>query len=165
MLRPILMLGTLLAVACGPASAQATVRVETAHLEGPRQLQEQTQAAVVRNYLQAWQSIRTALDQNRVDLLDRDFAGTAREKLADTIQQQAAIGIHTRYEDKAHDLQIVFYSPDGLSIQLTDDVEYDVQVLEGEKLQTTQHVRARYVAVLTPAEVRWRVRVLQAQSE
>ena len=165
MLRQVLMLGALIAVASGTASAQATVRVETAHLEGPRQLQEQTQAAVIRNYLQAWQSIRIALDQNRVDLLDGGFAGTAREKLADTIQQQAALGIHTRYEDKAHDLQIVFYSPDGLSIQLMDDVEYDVQVLEGEKLETTQHVRARYVAVLTPAEVRWRVRVLQAQSE
>lgn len=165
MLRPMLILGALIAAASGTSSAQARVRVEAAHLDGPRQLQEQTQAAAIRDYLHAWQTIGTALDQERVDLLDRDFAGTAREKLADVIKQQSAVGIHTRYQDKSHDLQIVFYSPDGLSIQLTDDVEYDVQVLEGDKLQTTQHVRARYVAVLTPAEVRWRVRVLQARSE
>jgi len=30
---------------------------------------------------------------------------------------------------------------------------------------TTQHVRARYVAVLTPTEVRWKVRVFQAEPE
>jgi hypothetical protein len=154
-------------VAAVPAfcAAQADVRVEPSHLEGPRALQEQTQAAAIRDYLQAWRTVNAALDSNNAGLLDRDFAGTARAKLAEAIQQQSALGIHTRYQDKSHDIQIVFYSPEGLSIQLTDDVQYDVQVLDHEKVQTTQQVRARYIVVLTPAEVRWRVRVFQAQFE
>jgi hypothetical protein len=46
---------------------------------------------------------------------------------------------------------------------LLDTVEYDLQVLDHDKLQTTQHIRARYVAVLTPTEVRWKVRFFQAK--
>ena len=61
-------------------------------------------------------------------LLDADFVGAAKDKLAETIQQQAALGIRTRYQDRAHDIQIIFYSPDGLSIELKDKVDYDVQV-------------------------------------
>jgi hypothetical protein len=141
------------------------VRVEPADSVGPRRLEKQTETAVIRDYLQAWGSFSGAFEQNRVDLLDRDFTGTAKEKLADTIREQAKLGIHTRYRDTAHDLQLVFYSPEGLSIQLVDTVEYDVQIIDDQKIQTTQHVRARYVAVLTPTEVRWKVRIFQAESE
>lgn len=145
--------------------AQADVRVEPVHLQGPRALEQQTQSAVVRDYMQAWETLRAAMERNDAGLLDKDFAGTARDKLADTVKQQAALGIHTRYQDKSHDLKIVFYSPEGLSVELTDDVQYDVQLLDHDKVQTTQQVSARYIVVLTPAEVRWRVRVFQAQLE
>jgi hypothetical protein len=146
-------------------AAQADVRVEPTHLQGPRPLQEQTQSAAVRDYLKGWQSMASALDQNNAGILDQDFVGTAHDKLAETVQQQAAMGIHTRYQDKSHDIKIVFYSPEGLSLELTDDVQYEVQMLDHDKVQTTQQVRAHYIVVLTPAEVRWRVRVLQAQFE
>ena len=146
-------------------AAQPDVRVEPTHLQGPRVLEQQTQAAAIRDYLQAWQTVGAALDRNTVDLLDRDFVGTAWDRLADAIHQQVAAGIHTRYQDKSHDIQIVFYSPEGLSLQLVDNVEYDVQVFDHDKIQTTQQVHARYIVVLTPAEVRWRVRVFQAQLE
>lgn len=142
-------------------AAQATVHVETADLQGPRPLQEQTKAAAIRDYLQSWQVLGAALEQNRADLLDPTFIGTAKDILTSTIQQQSALGIRTRYHDRAHDLQIVFYSPEGLSIQLIDNVDYDVEILDREKVKTTQHLSARYVIVLTPAEVRWRVRVFQ----
>jgi hypothetical protein len=165
MVRLLLIIGAVVAASSGVGTAQADVRVEPVHLQGPRVLQEQTQAAVIRDYLQGWQTVGAAFDQNRVDLLDRDFVGTARDKMAEAIQQQSAAGIHTRYQDKSHDLQIVFYSPEGLSIQLIDNVEYSVQVLNRDKVETTQQVRTRYVVVLTPTEVRWRVRVFQAQSE
>jgi hypothetical protein len=165
MVRPLLILCAVVAASSGAGTAQADVRVEPVHLQGPRVLEEQTQAAVIRDYLQGWQTVGAAFDQNRVDLLDRDFVGTARDKMAEAIQQQSAAGIHTRYQDKSHDLQIVFYSPEGLSIQLIDNVEYSVQVLNRDKVETTQQVRARYVVVLTPTEVRWRVRVFQTQSE
>ena len=81
------------------------------------------------------------------------------------MQQQAALGIKTRYHDRSHDLRIVFYSPEGLSIQLIDNVEYDEQVIDHDKVLTTQRVRARYIVVLTPAEVQWRVRIFQGEPE
>jgi len=71
------------------------------------------------------------------------------------IREQTELGVHTHYQDTAHDIQLTFYSPEGLSIQLVDTVEYDMQIVDHEKPVTTQHVRARYVAVLTPTEVRW----------
>lgn len=147
------------------AADQPRVRVEPTDSVGPRTLEKQTENAVVRDYLQAWHSLSGALEQNRVDLLNADFVGTAKEKLSDTIQEQAKLGIQTRYVDKAHDVKLVFYSPEGLSIQLIDTVDYDVQLIDHEKPQITEHVRARYVAVLTPTEVQWKVRVFQAEPE
>src|SRR5277367_4280893 len=76
---------------------QPAVRVEPVDSVGPRLLEKQTEAAVIRDYLQAWSTLATAFDQNRSNLLDRSFTGTAREKLADTILQQAKLGIYTRY--------------------------------------------------------------------
>ena len=116
---------------------QPSVQVEPPQLQGSRPLEKQTESAVIRDYLRSWQSFRGALDQNQADLLDADFVGTARDKLAETIEEQAKIGIHTRYQDRAHDLQIVFYSPEGLSVQMIDTVEYDEQVLDHDKVLTT----------------------------
>src|ERR1700736_4161165 len=159
----------LIAMAFSAASAlattQATVHVQPSHLEGPRPLAEQTAKAVVQNYVESWQTLRTALDQNRADVLDRDFVGSEKDKLTEKIQQQAKMGLRTSYQDRSHDIQIVFYSPEGLSIELTDNVEYDQQILDKYKVLTPQHVSARYVVVLTPSETRWRVRVFQAVSE
>jgi len=165
MLKSLVIMSALLSVASQFGAAQPSVQVEPFTLKGPRVLQDQTRAAVIRDYLQSWKSFRGALDQNSPALLDADFVGSAKDTLTDTIHQQAAVGLRTQYQDRAHDLQIVFYSPEGLSIELTDKVDYDVQVLDHDKVVTTQHVSARYIVVLTPAEVRWRVRVFQAVPE
>jgi hypothetical protein len=154
-----------LGAASAMAGAQAAVHVQTSHLDGPRPLAEQTAKAVIQDYVESWQTLRAALGQNRADVLDRDFAGTAKDKLTETIQQQAKLGMRTDYQDRSHDVQIIFYSPEGLSIELTDNVEYDQQILDHDKVVTTQHVSARYVVVLTPSETRWRVRVLQAVNQ
>jgi hypothetical protein len=146
-------------------SDQPVVHVEPTDSVGPRVLEKQTEEAVIRDYLQAWRNLSGAFEDNQVALLDADFVGTAKEKLADTVREQTKLGLRTRYRDSAHDLQLIFYSPEGLSVQLIDTVTYDVQILDHDKVQTTQHVRARYVAVLTPTEVRWKVRVLQAEPE
>ena len=83
------------------------------------------------------------LQQNSADLLDRDFVGTAKDRLSDTIHDQVTTGISTRYLDRSHDLQIVFYSPEGLSVQLVDNVEYEVQILDHGKLaDDTENARA-----------------------
>jgi hypothetical protein len=162
MLRSVLVLFTALGAASLGAWAQAAVHIEPSHLEGPRILADQTATAVVKNYIESWQSLRAALEQNRPELLDRDFVGTAKQSLTGTIQQQAKLGMKTSYQDRSHDIQIVFYSPEGLSVELVDNVEYDMQVSDKDKVLATQPVHARYVVVMTPTEVRWRVRVLQA---
>jgi hypothetical protein len=165
MLKSILILCIVFSTASSFGAEQISVHVEPANLSGPRPLQEQTGTAAIRDYLQAWQSFSAALEQNRANLLDPDFVGTAKEKLTDTIQKQSALGIQTRYWDREHDLQIVFYSPDGLSIEIVDKVQYDVQVLAQNKVIATQRMSASYIVVLTPAEVRWRVRVFQTVPE
>lgn len=138
------------------------LRVESTNA-GPRVLEEQTRASVVRDYLQAWQSLGAALSENRADVLDQSFVGTAKEKLADTVRQQESLGIQTAYRHPIHDLAVIFYSPDGLSIQLLDNIEYNLEIRDHGRVLASQPVRSRYVAVLTPAEATWKVRILQAE--
>jgi hypothetical protein len=165
MAKLILLMCSVLAATFPLRADQPVIRVQPMTFQGPRTLNEQTRAGVIRDYLEAWQSVSAALQQNRVGLLDRDFIGIAKDELTDTIHDQVTMGISTRYLDRSHDLQIVFYSPEGLSIQLVDNVEYDVQVIDHGKTLATQKAHARYVVVMTPAEVRWRVRVFQGGPE
>lgn len=147
------------------AGDQPAVRIEPPRVQGPRHLQAQTAKAAIQDYLDSWQSMSKALDQNRANLLDRDFIGAAREKLAATIKNQSAAGMHVLYHDQSHDVQVLFYSPEGLSIELADTVQYEIRLFDHDKPLGNQQVRARYIVVLTPSEVRWRVRIFQAQSE
>ena len=152
-------------LASSMVAAQPEVTVDTSQLKGPRPLEDQTKAAAIRDYLESWQGMDEALEQNQPNLLDEDFIGTAKDKLADAIDEQAKAGIQTRYQDRSHHIQFLFYSPEGLSIELIDDAEYDLQVLDHDKPVSTVPVSARYIVVLTPAEVRWKVRVMQADSK
>jgi len=163
-LKSALLAGALLVTLCAQALDQPAVKVEP-NEAGPRALEARTKAAVIRDYLAAWQSMGTALGDNRPDLLDAYFVGTAKDKLAKTIAQQQEAGMSASYRDMSHDLSLVFYSPEGLSVQLLDKVEYEVQIRDHEKAHQSLHVSARYVAVLTPTEVRWKVRILQAKPE
>lgn len=167
MLKVLLTSFTLLTAASAFAADQpgATVRIEPTNFSGAGHLQDQTEKAVIEDYLESWKTFDAAFEQNRADMLDRDFVGSAKDKLASTIQEQGHLGIKTRYIDRSHDLQVLFYSPEGLSIELADNVEYDVQVLINDKLGTVQQVHARYIVVLTPAELRWKIRVFQATAE
>lgn len=162
MLRRLLILTAVLALAASVAYAQPAVRIEPATLHGPRALADQTATSAIHNYLQSWQSLSAALDQNNPDLLDAGFTGDAKTKLAESIRDQNALGIRTHYQDVSHDVQIVFYSPEGLSLELTDLVQYDVQLFDHGKPESKQPVSARYIVMLTPDQVRWRVRVFQA---
>jgi hypothetical protein len=164
MIRGLLVMICVLVLPFPLRADQPTVYVEPPNLQGSRPVEKQTETAAIRDYLESWQSFRAALDRNEPTLLDQDFTGIARDRLADTIAQQLKLGIHTRYEDRMHHLQIVFYSPEGLSIQIVDTVEYDQQVLEHDKVLATRRMRARYLVVLTPTEVRWKVRIFQTQA-
>lgn len=164
-MRRLLAIASALAMTAPVLADQPSVQVLPPDLHGSRPLEAQTGPAVVRDYLESWQQLRAAFDQNQPDLLNTDFVGTAREELGSTIVQQAKLGIHTHYQDESHNLQIVFYSPQGMSIQLLDNVEYDEQVVENGKVLATQHLKARYVVVLTPTETRWKVRIFQAAAD
>jgi len=165
MLRHSALICASIILASGVITAQPEVTVDTSQLKGPRPLEDQTKAAAIRDYLESWQGMNEALEQNQPNLLDEDFIGTARDNLADAIDEQAKAGIQTRYQDRSHHIQFLFYSPEGLSIELIDDAEYDVQVLDHDKPVSTVPASARYIVVLTPAEVRWKVRVMQADSK
>src|SRR5580698_5592554 len=120
-----------MSVATLAASANLpAVTVANADSVGPRTLESQTKEAVVRDYLAAWKSLNKAMGENNPSLLDADFTGIAREKLSATIGDQQKLGLKTHYQDRKHDIRLVFYSPEGLSIELLDTVEYDVQVLD-----------------------------------
>ena len=123
MLRQILLISAFTVALPAFAGDEPTVHVQQPHLQGPRELQETTAKAVVQNYLDSWHSMSEALGQNRPDLLDRDFVGAAKQKLAATIKQQKLAGVNTTYRDRSHDVQSLFYSPEGLSLQLDDKVE------------------------------------------
>lgn len=165
MMRSVVLIAVISATLPAFATDEPKVRVQPPALQGPRQLQDQTAKAVVQDYLDCWQSMNSALDQNRPELLDRDFIGTARDRLAATIKQQTTSGLRTVYHDKSHDVQILFYSPEGLSIQLGDTVDYDAELFDHDKSLGMQHIHTRYIVVLTPSEVRWRVRIFQAQAQ
>jgi hypothetical protein len=144
---------------------EPAITVTTSGFTGPRNMEQQTKTAVVRDYLASWQAMSNALSNNDASLLDADFVGVAHEKLLVTITEQQNLQlrtVYTVYKERSHDIHLLFYSPEGLSVQLVDTVEYDVQLLDHGKLQGTQHVRTRYLAVLTPTEVRWKVRIFQA---
>jgi hypothetical protein len=153
--------GPILATLLLSADTQPGVRVAPMNSVGPRAMEGQTQSSVIRDYLLAWHTMGTAMAENRADLLDEYFVGQAKDRLSNTIREQQNIGIHTSYHDRSHDIKVVFYSPEGLSIQLTDEVEYDMGVRNGDHELGSQHVNARYVAVLTPTESKWKVRVFQ----
>ncbi len=144
-------------------SAEPLVKLEPPQLGGSRALEKSTEAEAVRDYLHAWESLRIALGGNQAAALEPDFVGTAQDKLAETIAAQTKLGMRTEYQVLSHDLQFTFYSPEGQSIQLIDAVEYSQQVFAGDKALAKQTVKAHYLVVLTPAEVRWRVRVFQAE--
>jgi hypothetical protein len=162
MIKSLIVLGCALLLSATAVPDEPSVRIEPPQLRGSRPLEPRTQDSVVKDYLESWKSMQQALDRNEAARLDPDFIGDARDKLGQTIASQARAGIHTRYRDRSHDLQIVFYSPEGLSLQMIDDVEYEQQVLDKDKVLGSKTIRQRYVIVLTPSEVRWQVRIFQA---
>ncbi len=139
---------------------QPKVELNADNVSG-RPLEDLTKQAIVRDYAKAWKTLATAMDQNRADLIDADFVGIAQEKLAAGVEQQAKAGLHTRYVDRGHKVDVLFYSPEGLSVELRDTASLERQVLDGDKVLFTEAVTAHYVSLMSPTEVRWKVRLLQ----
>ena len=161
MIRKILFAAILVTALQAFAADQGTSKLSFANA-GPREVEDTTQQAVARDYAAAWKSLSQALEQNRADLLNANFVGVAREKFGQAIADQQKNGLRSRYIDRGHNAQVIFYSVDGSSMQIRDTAEFEIQLLDGEKVISSETATINYVALLTPAENSWRVRVLEA---
>jgi hypothetical protein len=154
----------LLAGAAPPGSRAAdnlpSVRLNAEDNAG-RPVEALTRKSIARDYARAWRSLAQAMEQNRADLIDHDFVGVAEEKFAAAVAGQAKAGLRTRYIDHGHKLDVLFYSPEGLSIELRDTAQLERQVLDGDKVVHSENLTLHYISLMTPTEVRWKVRLLQ----
>jgi hypothetical protein len=146
-------------VSAAPPSVQVQFNASGAQ---PRQIEDATEAAVVRDYKTAWQNLGGAMEQNRTDLLDASFAGFAHDKLSGAIAEQKTNGLRRRYIDHGHNVEAVFYSYDGSAMQLKDTASVEVQLLDGDKVVSSQTGTIFYMVLMTPAENSWKVRDLEA---
>jgi hypothetical protein len=131
----------------------------------PRILEQATGESLVREYATAWKNLATSLDENRTDLLNDDFAGTAKDRLTEQIAAQKKNGLHQHTVDHGHQVDAVFYSTDGSAIELRDTAQLEIQVLDGGKIVASNEATVHYLAVLTVADGRWKVRELVAVPE
>jgi hypothetical protein len=128
----------------------------------PRQVEDTTQQAVLRDYAAAWKGLSTALAQNSLAPLNENFTGFALNKLTQRVKAQQQNGLSTRILDHGHKVEAVFYSPDGSAIELKDTASLETQVLDGGNIIHSDQAQVHYYAVLTGAEDRWKVRLLES---
>lgn len=131
----------------------------------PREVEDVTQNAIQRDYTLAWQAMSTALANNALKPLNDNFSGFALEKLTQRVKDQKQRGISTRIIDHGHKVDAIFYSPDGSAIELKDTANIETQVLVGGKIIHSDQAQIHYYAVMTGAEDRWKVRVLESSAE
>ncbi len=157
-----LMLFAAFLLLCASAfGAEPVVQLNSA-IVAPREMEDNTEKAVLRDYTRAWQSLATALSENNSAALANDFIGQAQDELQQRVSEQQKSGLRVRYIDHGHNLQAVFYSQDGSAMQLRDSARLEVQMLDGDKVVHSDQFTQSYLVVMTTGENRWKVRVLQA---
>src|SRR5947209_9030999 len=144
-----------------PATSDSVQMKIEANEVGPRELEDLTKNAIGRDYSAAWAALAQALEQNNSDLLNAHFTGFAKDNFAQRVADQRRAGVHTRYRDLGHHASILFYSPEGLGVQLLDEAQMEIQIFDGDSMVSSTKVTRHYIALLTPAEVSWKVRILQ----
>lgn len=141
------------------AAATGAVQIDASHAQ-PRQVEDATIQHIQRDYGKAWQVLSQALSENRTEVLNGSFVGIAKDKLTQAVNEQKQEGLHRKYIDKGHKLEVVFYSVDGSALQLRDTAQVEIQLLDGDKVLHTENETLHYLALLTPTENSWQVRVL-----
>jgi hypothetical protein len=127
----------------------------------PREVEEATQKAIVRDYSAAWNAIQAGLGNSDVNALDAGLVGFARDQFAAAIADQKKTGVKVRYTDRGHQVEAIFYSPDGSAMQLRDTAKLTREVLDGDKVISREDVTAHYIALMSVSEDRWKLRALQ----
>jgi hypothetical protein len=143
------------------ANARPAVDLKTEHAV-PREVNETVQQAVARDYASAWQALETALANNNAAPLNDNFIGFAHDQFLRRIEDQQQSGVKTRIVDHGHRVDAIFYSPEGAAIELRDLATLETQILDGETVIHSERARIFYYAILTGAEDRWKVRVLES---
>ncbi|HTS37678.1 MAG TPA: hypothetical protein VMH04_18530 [Candidatus Solibacter sp.] len=152
-----------LIVAMYSRAADLSVRVElNSGKAGPRSVEALTQRSIVRDYKFAWASLAQALESNTTSPLNGLFAGNANELINAEVKNQQRTGLISRYLHQNHNVEVVFYAPEGDMMQLHDTADYDLQLLDGNKTIHQEHVTVRFVVLITPAADRWVIRQLQS---
>lgn len=128
---------------------------------GPRSIEELTGRNITRDYAYAWRDLAQALDQNQKTLLNDYFTGFAKDDFSQRIADQARSGLRTRYVDHGHKVKAFFYSIDGSAMQLLDQVQIEIQVLDGSKVIHQENATQDYLVLMTPGADRWFVRSLE----
>jgi aminopeptidase N len=127
----------------------------------PRAVEESTAVALQRDYAHAWQSLLSALAENRADLLDENFTGGAHQHWQEAIHAQQQNGLSRRIIDHGHRMRVTFYSLDGSAVEAVDVADLEIEYRDGGKLLSSERIQARYLVLLTPAENSWKLRILQ----
>ncbi len=150
------------AIALPSLPSNSNVKVELdPSAAAPRAVEDTTEKAIVRDYANAWSVMASALENNRTDHLASGFTGTAQQRLVERVREQRRAGLRTRYVDRGHKLQAVFYSPEGSAMQLQDTAKLEEQILDGDTVVSSHDIIANYVVLMTVGEERWKVRLLQ----
>lgn len=131
----------------------------------PREVEDVTRNAILRDYTLAWQAINTALANNTLQPLNENFSGFALDQLVQRVKDQKQNGLSTRIIDRGHKVEAIFYSPDGAAIELKDTASIETQVLDGGTVIHSDQAQIQYYAVMTGAEDRWKVRVLESAAQ
>src|SRR6266699_1059592 len=144
------------------SAAGESPRVElNAENIAPRAIEDLTAKSVPRDYGFAWQTMEQALEENRPGLLEGYFTGLAKQSLTDRVNSQLKSGLHTRFTDRGHHLDVVFYSPAGDVMQLRDRAQVDLQVLDGGKVIHEESATLVYTVLMTRGADCWLVREMQ----
>jgi hypothetical protein len=131
----------------------------------PREVEEITENAVLRDYTLAWQAISTSLASNTLQPLNENFSGFALDKLTQRVKDQKEHGLTTRIIDRGHKVDAIFYSPDGAAIELKDTASIETQLLDNGSVIHSDQAQIQYYAIMTGAEDRWKVRVLESTQQ
>jgi hypothetical protein len=142
------------------ADTKPSVQLNVDHA-APREVSDTVQQALVRDYSAAWQALAVALADNNAGALNDNFIGFAQDQLTQRIKDQQQTGLRTRIVDRGHNVEALFYSTEGAAIELRDTATLETQILDGETVIHSERAQVRYYAIMTGAEDRWKIRVLE----
>lgn len=145
--------------AASPEDPGVAVQLDISNAR-PRRVEEATERRIAADYRLAWANLAAAMDSGSPAPLEGLFVGSAKDWLTKSVNDQQKSQMSIRYLGQNHNLQAVFYSPEGDVIELHDTAEYQRQVLSSGKLLQNDRGVHHYVVLMTPAADRWVIRDL-----